>query len=303
MARMDAREWTAMHAAAHLMVPTADSDKYSRGVVGLRTGSDAYPGAAVLGVEAAWRAGAGMVRYAGPAGADVLARRPETVLGAGRVQAWVIGSGTDPASRDQSERVALRGLLDGEVPVVVDAGAIDLAVGARAPLVVTPHGREFEGLCARLGLETIDTDPESRIDAVGRASAALGRAILLKGARTLVATPRGMVLSVRSGTPWLSSAGTGDVLAGVVGALVAADADAAAADSDVLAALVATGAWVHGAAGRLAAGQLDVSAIAEADEPVPSPGRPITALDVADAVPHVIGALLDVFSNPPFGRA
>jgi NAD(P)H-hydrate repair Nnr-like enzyme with NAD(P)H-hydrate dehydratase domain len=97
---VDVREWSRADTIPLLRVPTADDDKYSRGVVALRTGSDAYPGAAVLGVEAAWRAGAGFVRFVGErrAADAVIARRPETVTGseAGstRVGAWVIGSCT-----------------------------------------------------------------------------------------------------------------------------------------------------------------------------------------------------------------
>src|SRR5690606_40018268 len=115
--------------------------KYSRGVVALRTGSAAYPGAAVLGVEAAWRSGAGFVRHVGAERtADaVLARRPETVtgpdVGRTRVGAWVIGSGSDAAACPPEEESALREILAGRVPVVVDAGALDLAPGATAPMV------------------------------------------------------------------------------------------------------------------------------------------------------------------------
>ncbi|MBN9183755.1 MAG: NAD(P)H-hydrate dehydratase, partial [Microbacterium sp.] len=114
------RTWTAGSAGRVLRVPTGSDDKYSRGVVGLRTGSDAFPGAAVLGVEAAWRTGVGMVRYVGPRRAAdlVLARRPETVTADGRVQAWVIGSGTDAAARSADETAALRSILSGPVPVV-----------------------------------------------------------------------------------------------------------------------------------------------------------------------------------------
>ena len=142
-----ALEWTAEHAAGVLRMPTASDDKYSRGVLGVRTGSERYPGAAVLGVEAAHRTGLGMVRYLGPERptALVLARRPETVTADGRVQAWLIGSGTDASERRAAETRALRDLLAGEVPVVVDAGALDLVADApgsapwRAPVVVTPH--------------------------------------------------------------------------------------------------------------------------------------------------------------------
>lgn len=273
-------DWNAARAASHLRMPTDDDDKYSRGVVGMRTGSVPYPGAAVLGVEAAWRAGAGMVRYIGPdpVGDAVLARRPETVRGEGRVQAWVIGSGTDASVRDAEETAALRGVLSGVVPVVADAGALDLVVGARAPLVVTPHGREFARLREYLGLAPAGED---RVAAAVETAATLDAVVLLKGARTIVATGDGWVASVAAGTPWLATAGTGDVLAGVMGALVAARSDAAADDPVALASLAATAAWVHGAAGRRAAGQGEGG-----------PGHPLVALEVADAVPAVVGQLL-----------
>src|SRR6476646_3403586 len=104
-----AGSWTLEDAGRVLRRPTATDDKYSRGVVGIRTGSDRYPGAAVLGVEAAWRAGIGMVRYLGPERAAqlVLARRPETVTADGRVQAWVVGSGMDAVTRPPAETAAL----------------------------------------------------------------------------------------------------------------------------------------------------------------------------------------------------
>ena len=285
----DALRWTAGRAAAHLRVPTRADDKYSRGVVGLRTGSDAYPGAAVLGVQAAWRTGIGMVRYLGPARAAalVLQRRPETVTVDGRVQAWVIGSGMDAAARTGDETAALRRVLDGTVPVVVDAGALDLAVGARAPRVVTPHAREHAALRERLGLPAGEPHGDAERAASAReTAAALGGTVLLKGAVTTVATPAGVTASVDAGTPWLATAGTGDVLAGILGALVAAaqaDAEAAgtALDAEALGPLAATAAWLHGRAAVRAvrAGRGAASG-------------PITALDVADALPRVIAQLL-----------
>ena len=150
-----ADRWTSADAGRALRMPTDDDDKYSRGVLGVRTGSDAYPGAAVLGVEAAWRTGLGMVRYLGPPHPSslVLARRPETVTADGRVQAWLIGSGTDAAQRTDAETAALRATLAGDLPVVVDAGALDLAVGAPAPRIVTPHAREHARLRSALGLD------------------------------------------------------------------------------------------------------------------------------------------------------
>ena len=290
-----ALEWTAEHAAGVLRMPTASDDKYSRGVLGVRTGSERYPGAAVLGVEAAHRTGLGMVRYLGPERptALVLARRPETVTADGRVQAWLIGSGTDASERRAAETRALRDLLAGEVPVVVDAGALDLVADApgcapwRAPVVVTPHDRELARLRDAAGLAAVDlTEPGvDRTAAAVDTARALGVTVLLKGARTVVATPAGVVRTVTSPTPWLATAGTGDVLGGILGALVAGAAGAAEAgeeasvlDVEALGALAATAALVHGRAPAAAAAA--------------RAGGPITALDVAEAVASVIGALL-----------
>jgi NAD(P)H-hydrate repair Nnr-like enzyme with NAD(P)H-hydrate dehydratase domain len=85
--------WGASDAARFIAAPDRDDDKYSRGVLGVITGSVHYPGASVLGVEAALRTGLGMVRYLGPERAQelVLQRRPEVVTAEGRVQAWLIG--------------------------------------------------------------------------------------------------------------------------------------------------------------------------------------------------------------------
>ena len=287
-----ALEWTAEQAAGVLRMPTASDDKYSRGVLGVRTGSDRYPGAAVLGVEAAHRTGLGMVRYLGDERptALVLARRPETVSADGRVQAWLIGSGTDASERSAADTAALRELLAGSMPVVVDAGALDLVPGAVAPVVVTPHDRELARLREAAGLPEISlTGP--RADREGAAvdtAAALGVTVLLKGSRTVVATPAGRVRTVVSPTAWLAAAGTGDVLGGILGALVAgaagaAEADAgadgsAALDADTLGALAATAAYVHGHAAAAASAARS--------------GGPITALDVAASVASVIGTLL-----------
>ena len=267
-----------------LRIPEAASDKRSRGVVGLRTGSEAFPGAAVLGVEGAWRAGAGYVCYVGGRRAAdlVLARRPETVAvapgeRAPRIDAWVIGSGVSAQTRSAAETAALRPLLAGAAPVVVDAGALDLLPGAAAPVVATPHEREFERLRAEVELPPLPAlargDVATRAAAVQETASALGGTVLLKGAVTLVADPDAeKVYAVDAGTPWLATAGTGDVLAGVIGALVAADR--AAGGTAGLGLLAAVGAWLHGTAGRIAADAL-----------VDLPGRPVVALDVAEALP------------------
>ena len=259
-------EWTQMDVAALLREPTDGDDKYSRGVVGLRTGSARYPGAAVLGVEAAWRAGAGMVRYLGPGCDLVLHRRPETVTVDGRVQAWVIGSGMDAAHRSAEETSALEAVLAGQVPVVVDAGALDLVGRAPVPRVLTPHDREHAALRARLGLP----ERTDRAEAARDTAAHLGVVVLLKGATTIITAPDGMQRTVTTGVPWLSTAGTGDVLAGILGALLAAGGDPFAS--------AASAAWLHGRAGAAASAAHG--------------GGPLVALDVAEAAASVIGGVL-----------
>ncbi|MDZ8171117.1 ADP-dependent NAD(P)H-hydrate dehydratase [Microbacterium xanthum] len=274
------RRWTATDAAGSLRAPAAHDDKYTRGVVGVRTGSVDFPGAAVLGVEAAWRTGVGMVRYVGPARAEVLARRPETVAAAGRVNAWVIGSGTDATRRDAAETAALRELLDGDVPVVVDAGALDLVDHPAAPVVVTPHAGEFARLRDRLGLADLppDADHADRDDAALETAERLGAAVLLKGARSVAAAPGGFIAVIADSTPWLATAGTGDVLAGVIGA-VAAGSDALASAGD-WGPVAATGAWLHGRAANIASSRFGLA------------GGPITAGDVAEALPFAVGEIV-----------
>ncbi len=274
---VEVREWSRGDTARVLRAPTPDDDKYSRGVVALRTGSPAYPGAAVLGVEAAWRAGAGFVRYVGEERvADaVLARRPETVtgrdVGRTRVDAWVIGSGTDAAHRRPDEEEHLRALLRGDARVVVDAGALDLVDRPAAPTLLTPHAKEFAALRRRLGLPTGD----DRVAEASEVARALQVAVLLKGSRTLVAAPGGEVIAIGAGTAWLSTAGTGDVLGGVLGAVLAA------ASASSLTEAAAAGAWLHGHAARIASGTTNGE-----------PGHPIVALDVAEALPRAIADVL-----------
>lgn len=274
---VDVREWSRADTGRLLRVPDASDDKYSRGVVALRTGSNEYPGAAVLGVEAAWRTGAGFVRFVGGGRAAdaVIARRPETVAAADagrtRVDSWVIGSGTTAAERTPDEAVALHAIVSGDTPVVVDAGALDLAVGATAPVLATPHAGEFARLRAQLGLK----ESGDRGAAAAATAHALGSTVLLKGATTLVAAADGAVISIGSAPNWLATAGAGDVLAGILGALLAGNPDAPIAE------VAAAGAWLHGYAARLASGAIEGRA-----------GHPIVALDVAEALPAAIGDLL-----------
>ncbi|TKJ34539.1 NAD(P)H-hydrate dehydratase [Blastococcus sp. CCUG 61487] len=237
--------------AARLEPPSAGDDKYSQGVVGVVAGSATYPGAGVLCTGAALRTRPGLVRYAGSAAEGVRAAWPEAIVTdgapaeAGRVQAWVIGpgAGTDDAARD-----ALVQVLATDLPVLVDADALTLLAAEpelvrrrAAPTVLTPHDREFE----RFG-EPVGPD---RIGAARRLAADLGAVVLLKGDATVVADPGGTAYVNATGTPWLATAGTGDVLSGIAGAVLATQGTTGL-DTAVAAAVAA---HLHGRAGQLAA--------------------------------------------------
>ncbi|MEU9736088.1 NAD(P)H-hydrate dehydratase [Streptomyces sp. NPDC048002] len=238
-----------------LPVPGAASDKYRRGVVGVAAGSARYPGAAVLAVAGALHGGAGAVRYVGPAGDAVLARFPETLVSdagpakAGRVQAWVTGPGAGDDAAPVAEALAA------DVPVLLDADGLRLAdretVRARtAPTLMTPHAGEAAAL---LGVERAEVEG-ARLTAVRELAARYGATVLLKGSTTLVADP-GAGTAVRvnaTGTSWLATAGSGDVLSGLAGSLLAAGLPARDAGS--------VAAYLHGLAGRYAADGAPVSA-------------------------------------------
>jgi len=226
--------------AALLPVPGRDADKYSRGVLGLHVGSAEYAGASVLAAAAATASGAGMVRVAGDddVAAAVRARCPEVVRATGRVQAWLVGPGLDPGTATD----VVPPLLSEGLPAVLDAGALAALSGPVHPeVLLTPHAGEL----ARL-LETSRDDVEAdRLAAARRAAAATGATVLLKGPTTLVVEPHGRVRANATGTPWLATAGSGDVLAGLAAGLLAGGMTALDAGS--------VAAHVHGVAGRLAA--------------------------------------------------
>ncbi len=299
--------WQAADTAAFLNIPGPESHKYNRGVLGLRTGSSRYPGAAVLGAEAAWRTGIGLVRFFAPLGdsspahalpspaAAILAKRPETVFSSGSDEdrrscdAWLVGSGTDPGVRSPAERAALLDLLAGSAPVVVDAGALELVQAARtasqlyAPVVITPHLGEFRRLWRSAWPQhTAPAPPESEPEhAASILAAHLGVTVLLKGARSISASPDGAVFVHGPATPWLATAGTGDVLAGILGALVATHAAQIHERPELLAKLGATAAMLHDIAARIASG----------DDTACGKGGPITGLDVAQSLSQAVQRL------------
>ncbi|MCX4818758.1 NAD(P)H-hydrate dehydratase [Streptomyces sp. NBC_01142] len=251
--------------ARMLPVPAAESDKYRRGVVGVVAGSARYPGAAVLAVAGGLRGGAGAVRYVGPAAEAVIARFPEALVHsgppskAGRVQAWVAG----PGLGDEAD--AVRDVLASDVPVLIDADGLrllDVATvrGRDAPTLLTPHAGEAAAL---LGVSREEVE-SARLASVRELASRYGATVLLKGSTTLVAAPDGGRSPVRvnpMGTPWLATAGSGDVLSGLAGSLLASGLDARDAGS--------AAAYLHGLAARHAAAE----------------GMPITAYEVAAALP------------------
>jgi hydroxyethylthiazole kinase-like uncharacterized protein yjeF len=266
--------------AAWLPRPTAESDKYRRGVLGIVAGSDRFTGAATLAVGGAIRGGAGMVRLVSsevPAGL-VRQRWPEAVITttqagqeggaaieqAGRVEAWTAGPGMGTGDASLS---LLTAVLATDVPVLVDADGITLLAAHRellprsAPTLLTPHAGELSRL---LGADRADIEAR-RLRFATQAAAETGCTVLLKGSTTVIASPSPdrEVLVNPTGTSWLATAGSGDVLSGLAGSLLAQGLDPARA--------AAAAAYLHGIAARLAA-----------------EGAPIGSEDIITALPAAI---------------
>ncbi|UXA14765.1 NAD(P)H-hydrate dehydratase [Mycobacterium sp. SMC-8] len=220
----DLRAFDAEDVAARWPVPGPTDDKYTQGVTGVMAGSQTYPGAAILCTGAAVAATSGMVRYAGTAAAEVVSHWPEVIAtpgyaSAGRVQAWAVGPGL---GTDETAAAALVFALETDLPVIVDADGLtilsahpELIEGRSAPTVLTPHAGEF----ARLAGAPPGAD---RIADTRRLADRLGVTVLLKGNVTIVAAPGGPVHLNAAGNSWAATAGSGDVLSGVIGALLAA---------------------------------------------------------------------------------
>ncbi len=233
--------------AACWPTPGPADDKYTQGVTGVLAGSAVYPGAAILCSGAAVASHSGMVRYAGPAAAEVVSHWPEVIAtrehrDAGRVQAWVVGPGLG-VGHDAS--AVLRFALSTDLPVLVDADALtvlaahpELVVDRTAPTLLTPHAGEFARLAGA-------PPGDDRVAATRALAAKFGATVLLKGNVTVIAGPDGPVYLNPAGNSWAATAGSGDVLSGIIGALVAAGLPPATA--------AAAGAFTHSRAAELAA--------------------------------------------------
>jgi len=272
--------------------PGPQDHKYSRGVLGLMIGSSMYPGAALLGTRAALRTGIGMVRFRGPAelAQMVLLAHPEVVVASGSVDAWVLGSGIpDPAP--PGVQAAVDDIADSGLPVVLDAGGLVFAKRFGPATLLTPHSGELNTVFEGLGLGVESNSGSDQMHSAsgsdrGKATAvaqALGQSVLVKGSQTVVIEPGGVTWSLPEATPWLATAGTGDVLAGIIGALVAAHAAVLMEEPALMAQLGAVGALIHQRAATLATQTLGHGL---------SAGAPITPSDLCEQIPHVIAEIL-----------
>lgn len=268
-----------------------DAHKYSRGVLGVAAGSARYPGAAVLAVGGALRAGAaGMVRYVGsqPVIDEVLRRWPETVAHAAeqpatpdrlpRVQAWLVGSGRGTGGdgtgeTGQPEEAELAAILGTDLPVLLDADALtqlarhpELVRERTAPTLLTPHAGELARLLPGAERAAIEA---RRLAHARDAAEHYGCTVLLKGSTTVIAEPGSATAVNTTGTPLLATAGSGDVLSGMIAAFLAAGLAPREA--------AMCGAHLHGAAALLA-----------------RDGGPISASDLFEGVPRALRALPDL---------
>jgi len=275
------KKWSAKDAARCIITPSDLDHKYSRGVLGLITGSAQFPGAAVLTTAAASATGIGMVRFHSSSGLAhlVLHSTPSAVVQPGKVAAWLVGSGID-AKKYSDITTWLRHrwfklVRLQSVPTVLDAGALYLAGSLEQPTVITPHSGELSTLLSARGVqvtaEAIEGDPKKWVQI---AADTLSVTVLIKGATTYVANDE-LLIQLPVATPWLATAGSGDVLAGILGALVATNVVEILNDYNHLAHVAATASFIHAQAAAKA-----------------SNGGPINAEAIIDALPNTIAQLL-----------
>lgn len=275
------KKWSAKDSARCILTPSEIDHKYSRGTLGVITGSAQYPGAAVLTTSAALATGLGALRFHSSSGLAhlVLHQSPEALVQPGPVTAWIAGSGID-GRRYKHFSTWLRHrwfklLKLQSVPTLLDAGSLYLAGKLDQPTLITPHAGELSQLLALHGIdvssELIEANPQ---EWVLRASTTLGVTVLLKGSVTYVAR-NDFLIELPKASPWLATAGSGDVLAGIIGALIATNYIEILNDPDRLAEIAATGAFIHNRAAEAASG-----------------GGPITASTLINQIQQIVTKLL-----------
>lgn len=281
MVKKSAHTFSRRDAARCIIIPSDIDHKYSRGVLGLITGSARFPGAAVLSTSAALATGLGMARFHSSSGLAhlVLHQSPETVVQPGPVTAWLAGSGIE-RKKYSDFTTFLRHrwfilLKRQSVPTILDAGALYLAGTLSQPTLITPHAGELSKLFAERSItvssELIEADPATW---AVKASQEFNVTVLLKGSTTVVAQGD-YVIALPRATSWLATAGSGDVLAGIIGALVATNYIEILNSPRRLAEVAATGAFIHNVAATSA-----------------SNGAPISASMITEQIPSAIRKII-----------
>jgi len=278
---MKIQKWTAKDCKKQIVIPSELDHKYSRGTLGAITGSAQYPGAAVLTTKAAVATGLGVLRFHSSSGLAhlVLHAAPEVIVQPGKVDAWLVGSGiSEKKFSDYTTWLRHRWftLMKAQsVPTVLDAGALDWAGKLSQPTLITPHAGELAKLLMKRGIkvssEAIEADPKKWAVAAAKE---LKVTVLLKGSVTYVANNE-ILIELPKATPWLATAGSGDVLAGIIGAIVATNYIEILNDQNNLARVAATGAFIHNSAALLA-----------------SKDSPISATSIIDFLPEALRKIL-----------
>lgn len=337
----------AKDASKCLKKPEPFYNKYSRGVLGLVTGSNEYPGAAILSASAAAHANIGMVRYAGPLRAQnlVLQTSPEVVASEqlnGKIDAITVGSGIPDADHCNTEtnanqRKYIASILtqyakennnskeqsisqkDDLPPICVDAGALDLLPKqVCTKVVLTPHAGELSSLFTRYNLDISAQQISSNPTHYAQKAADLtGATVLVKGATTAVASPSELhspIYIAKCAPSWLATAGSGDVLAGILGALLAqresnnnrennktSESNTENyTENENYAFIAASAAVIHGISASLASrinSENNYTQLAKdivESKNVSTLDHPIVASDIINALPYILGILINM---------
>lgn len=230
-----------------LSAPEPDAHKYSRGLLAVVGGE--MPGAGVLAAGAAMRGGAGYVKlYAGaqptqvPPDLVVVSDGLDELLSDERLSAVLVGPGL---GRSEEARARLAFVLGCDLPTVCDADALhlltpDMLEGRLSPLVVTPHAGELDALGHTFGSVGLD-----RVEQVSDLAEALEGVVVAKGPDTMLCAPGSPVTIMPPASSWLSTAGTGDVLAGLIASRMAVGMESPLG-------IALEGCWLHREAARLA---------------------------------------------------
>jgi NAD(P)H-hydrate repair Nnr-like enzyme with NAD(P)H-hydrate dehydratase domain len=235
----------------------------------------------VLTTKAAVATGLGVLRFHSSSGLAhlVLHAAPEVIVQPGKVDAWLVGSGiSEKKFSDYTTWLRHRWftLMKAQsVPTVLDAGALNWAGKLSQPTLITPHVGELAKLLMKRGIkvssEAIEADPKKW---AVFAAKELKVTVLLKGSITYVANNE-MLIELPKATTWLATAGSGDVLAGIIGAIVATNYIEILNDQNNLARVAATGALIHNNAALLA-----------------SVGSPISATSIIEFIPEAIRKII-----------